>query len=415
MLAAAGLLAPRLPLAAQRSLDVATGTFFRPAVNISHSGTASILPRSSPHSLVLDPHGPAMLFWVEAVPHTRGVAHELALARFLPVAGWDTTLTPVGRWEGDPSTEPAVALDAGRNLHLVWLEQRAGLRIIEGLHFRLSTGEISPIEVISDSTYRAADPAVSTDGFGHAHVVWSELDQGRSWIAYREWAPESGWSAIVRLPSVTGQSAFGPDIAASPDSRLCVAWQETIGRGSRIGFAARAAGEAWRAPQFLSDDLAGWYATNPLIAQAPTSESAIAVWQASDGSTSRILGSKVGSDSPGPPIVFAEGKSGRVEWPSAAIDGNGVLHLLWISSSSIGPTVMYDRRSPGAPPDDPRPLTLLPGGPFDSPTIAADATGRVMAMWIDHSHGDGDVMLRSGIASFGPPLTSLRHLTEDTP
>jgi len=360
-----------------------------------------------------------MLFWVEAVPHTRGVAHELAFKRFLPVAGWDTTSTPVGRWEGDPSTEPAVALDPGRNLHLVWLEQRAGLRIIEGLHFRLTTGELSPIEVISDSTFRAADPAVSTDGYGHAHVVWSELDKARSWIAYRDWAPESGWGPIVRLPSVSGQSAFAPDVASSLEGRTTVVWQETIARGTRIGFTARAGGMGvggWQTPQFLSADLASWYATNPLIAQAPAGESAIAVWQASDGSTSQILASDVSGDKPARPTVVAEGsKSGRVEWPSAAIDGNGVLHLLWITASSSGPTVMYGRRAPGAPPDEPRPLTLFAGGPFDSPTIAADITGRVMAMWIDHSHGDGDVMLRSGIASFGPPLSSLRHLTEDTP
>lgn len=417
----AGLAGGRFPArAASRSLDPASSTFFRPAINISHSATASTLPRSSPKSLVLDPHGPAMLFWVEAVPHTRGVAHELAFARFLPVSGWDTTSTPVGRWEGEPSTEPAVALDPGRNMHLVWLEQRGGMRMIQGLHFRLTTGEISPIEVISDSTYRAADPAVSADGFGHAHVVWSELDQGKSRIAYREWLPESGWGAIVRLPSVTGQGAFAPDVAGSPGGQVRVAWQETIGRGSRIGFVARAAGSAssdWQQPaQFLSDDLPSWYAVNPLIAQSPIGERAIAVWQASDGSASRVLGTDLSGATPGKPTVFAEGKPGaRVEFPSAAFDGNEVLHLLWTTSSSSGPTVMYNRRAPGAPPDEPRPLTLLAGGPFDSPTIAADVTGRVMAMWVDRSHGDGDVMLRSGIASFGPPLTGLRHLTEDTP
>jgi hypothetical protein len=408
----AGIHATPSRCAAETSLDPTAGTFFRPAVNVSHTGNASSLPRSSPRSLALDPHGPALLFWVEAVPHSRGIASELALARFIPVAGWDTTFTPVGRWEGDPSTEPACALDPGRTLHLVWLQQRGGERIIEGLHFRLATGEMSEIETISDPALHAADPAVGADGAGHAHVAWSELAEGRSRIAYREWSPAAGWGPMLRLPSVSGEGAFGPDVAASERGRVHLVWQESTPGGSRVAWASRPAGGAFEPAQFLSADQPRWYVADPLVAQSPLGEAAFAVWQATNGTVSRILSGALPGDpaagEPGAPVTVVEGV--RLTHPSAALDSEGNLHFLWIADSPAGQAVMYDRRSPGGTPGSARPLTLPGGGPFESPILAADAAGRVVAVWIDRSLGQGDVLARSGLASLGAPLGAVRHL-----
>jgi hypothetical protein len=357
---------------------------------------------------VLDPHGPALLFWVETVPHTQGIAHELALARYIPVAGWDTTLTPIGRWEGNPSTEPACALDPTRTLHLVWLEQRGGNRLVEGLHFRLVTGEMTTTEVISDSTFRAADPAVSADEQGHAHVVWTELDGGRSRIAYREWTLEEGWSAIVRLPSVTGASAFGPDVASSASGLTRVVWQETAAAGGRVGYTSRPAGGDWETARFLSPDEPGWYVNDALLAQAPAGERATAVWQAANGKASRIVTCDLADPNAGSPVIVAEGTAAPLTHPAAALEPDGVLHLLWLADSPSGPAVMYDRRSAGEVGGAPRSLTLPGGGPYESPTLATDGAGRVSAVWIDRSVGNGDVLIRSGVSGFAPPLT-VRH------
>jgi hypothetical protein len=407
LIAAAAALAPA---AANPPVDLTATTFFRPAVNVSHTGNASSLPHSSPHSLALDAHGPALLFWVESVPHTKGIAHEMALARFVPVAGWDTTYSPVGRWEGDPSTEPACALDPSRTLHLVWLEQRGGVHLIEGLHFRLATGEMTQNEVISDTTRWAADPAVCADAWGHAHVVWSELDRGESRIAYREWSPEAGWSAIAHVPTVTGASTFGPDIAVAESGRLRASWQETIAKGSRVAFTTRMPGGDWQKAVFLSDDRPGFYVSPPIVAGAPSGEGAMVVWQESDGKATRIVMSDVTGKSPGKPIELVAGNQSQVEHPAAALDSGGSLHVLWIDRTAAADAVMYARRPPGAPLGEPRPLTLQNTGPFDSPTLAADLAGRVCAVWVDRSVGHGDIMVRSGLASFGPPLSAVQYL-----
>jgi hypothetical protein len=197
-------------------------------------------------------------------------------------------------------------------------------------------------------------------------------------------------------------------VASAENGLTRVVWQEALAHGGRVGFTARPAGGGWEKARFLSADQPGWYVSDALLAQAPAGEAATVVWQSSDGSGSRLFACDLGSSEPGSPVTVADGTQGRVTHPGAALEAGGVLHLLWLEDSPAGPSVMYDRRAPGSQASRPRPLTLTGGGPYESPTLAADGMGRVMAGWIDRSLGSGDVLVRSGVSSFAPPL-SIRH------
>jgi hypothetical protein len=394
---------------------LAGNTFFRPAINVSHSKGESHLARTSPRSLSLDPRGSAYLFWSEAITHTKGVTPELVLARFMPAAGWDTTVTPIGRWEGDPSTEPASALDPDHLLHVVWLDQSDAQRAIWGLRFSLVTGEIVAKDVISDPAQRAADPAVAVDREGRAHVVWSELASGKSSLVHRVWSPETGWGPIGAVPSASGGGAFAPDVACNAAGALRVVWQESGTNMIAIGLATRAPDGTWDQPSLISDARPGWYATAPVIAVAPAADSAtvlggalseVILWQENDGRTSRLKACEWQGTAWQPAVTIAEGDAGRrLEEPSAALGADRVLHLLWIQTRETDPvSEVHYLRWPGGPPDESRPLTVPGSGPYATPMIAADAGGRVMAVWMDLGEGAGDMITRTGVAGFGSPL-----------
>ena len=395
-------------------------TFFRPAINVSHSKGESHLARTSPRSLSLDPRGAAYLFWSEAITHSMGVTPELVIARFMPAAGWDTTVTPIGRWEGDPSTEPACALDLQHILHVVWLDQSEGARSIWGMRFSMATGEVLSKDVISDPAVRSADPTVAVDLAGRAHVVWSVLAEGKSSLVHRLWDPETGWGPVNTVPSASGGGVFAPDIACNAAGALRVAWQESRPGLIAIGLATRAADGTWDKPNLISDTRPGWYATAPVIATAPPADSLgmsgaapeIIVWQENDGTISYLRARKW-QLAPGnaegvwePVVTLAQGDPGRrLDEPSAALDADHVLHLLWIQTRAADPiSEVHYLRWTGGEPGESRPLTVPGSGPYVTPMIAADAGGRVMAAWTDLGVGAGDVITRTGVAGFGSPL-----------
>ena len=391
--------------------------FFRPPVNISHTAGTSRLPRMNPRSLALDPEGPAFCAWVEHVAHTKGTAQELALVRFRVGSGWDSVYASAGRWEGDPSTDPACVIDGGHVLHLVWLEQKPGARQVVGLRFDLVSGATSEIEPISEPERGAADPALAVDADGRAHVVWSEIESGRPVLRYRQRGTE-GWGPVERIPSTAGASAYCADIAADVSGAVHLVWQEGLANGSAAMYARRAARGTWAAPEMVSEPETGWYTGAPVVAAA--GGRVWVVWAETDGRVGHVE-TRLRSGAPGgrvrdhwSTIRRASSDSARVEQPSAVLDPWGTLHAVWLEKREEGQklrtAVVYGSLAPG---DTvfawPRPLTLEGAGPFDTPLIASDATGRVFAAWVDNGIEKGDLECRNGVAGFAALQGMLRY------
>ncbi len=411
--------------------DRGHNAFFRPPVNVSRSGAPSRFARTSPHSLALDPAGPIYLLWVEAVAHTKGVAHEVALCRYLFGSGWDSLLTPVGRWEGDPSTEPTAAIDNHHMLHIVWLDQSQAVRRVMGLRFDERSGELTDPTAVSEPGQSAADPAIAADPEGGVHVVWSEIDAGRPVLRYRR-GDGSWWEPISTVPTQTSteksEGAFNPDVACDPGGSVHVVWIQNVSGASLPMYERRRASGEWEKPERLADIRPGWFAKPPVV--CATEDRVWVAWAESDGKEARVVVRSRTSAGWSAPLI-ASRTAFIADQPSAAIDPWGTLHLVWIERSKKNPeesagsgtgpggssgstgsstAVLYSSTTPsnlGFGP--PRTLSPTGRGPFDGPLIGADASGRVVAAWVDLGSGGGDIVCRQGVAGFTPPTALLRY------
>ena len=389
------------------------GAFFRPPVNVSHSLGQSRFARVSPHSLVLDPVGPLFVIWVEVLPHTEGIAHEMATCRYLANAGWDSTYTPIWLWEGNPSTEPAAVLDRGRVLHLVWVEQQDELRMVMGLRFGVTTGMISTADAISGPLRTVADPDAAVDLDGQMHVVWSEVEHAAPRLRHRRWTAAAEWNEAEILATGAGEGAFSPAVVCSEDGVLTVAWQRTHGRSGAIVCAALGQDGRLSAPEVVSNERAGWFTGAPAVA---VSASGVWIaWSETDGVESRVQARKKMA-SGWQPILTLSVPGALAEHPSLAVDAWEALHAVWIErgaggdragsdlagGTSGGGAVVYtcldlEASAPAAPP---RSMSVGGTGPFENPIIAADRSGRVAAAWVDRGVGNGDIFVRQGFAGF---------------
>jgi hypothetical protein len=98
-----------------------------------------------------------------------------------------------------------------------------------------------------------------------------------------------------------------------------------------------------------------------------------------------------------------------VSSPAIAVDRRGVAHVLWLQNTSAddGPVgtsaIVYRAVPPAGSPRAPRSLTAPSGGPYASPMIATDDSGRIAAAWIDRSDGLGELICRMGATGFVRP------------
>ncbi len=390
-------------------LESARGAFFRPPVNVSHSLGQSRFARVSPRSLVLDAAGPLFAIWVEVLPHTEGIAHEMATSRYLAGAGWDSTFTPIWLWEGNPSTEPAAVLDRDRVLHLVWIEQQEGLRQVMGLRFGVASGMISTADAVSGPMRSVADPDLAVGPDGVVHVVWSEVENAAPRLRHRRFDPNTGWSTATTLATGPDQSAFSPAVASGGDGALTLAWQRTHGRAGVIACAELAPDGTLGPPTIASNERPGWFTGPPAIAAARSG--AWVAWSETDGVDSRVLARKMTRDG-WQPIVTLSAPGAVAEHPSLAIDPWETLHAVWVErgagdspaggAGEPGGAVFYTslalESGPTAAP--PRSLSVGGTGPFDGPIVAADPSGRVVVAWSDRGVGNGDIFVRQGVAGF---------------
>jgi hypothetical protein len=350
---------------------------------------------------------------VESVTHTKGIAHELVFSRFLVGAGWDSVLHPIGRWDGIPSVEPAAAIGRGHLLHIVWLDQDVTAQVV-AFYLDLVTGKAGEAVKLSESGHNVADPTISTDGGGRVHVVWSEIGAGGQSMLRHRWRGASGWEPVISVPTGQGIGAYSPDLAGDPEGNLQLAWTNAFNGGSTPRFLQRTPDGMWRTPEAVAAERPGWYAGAPAV--AADQDRVWVVWAETDDRESRVVAS-VRTEEGWSPVRHPSRLGRFATEPSATLDPWGTLHLLWLerdpgelesaaaiaySSAAAGDTVFAA----------PRLLTLSGAGPFKSPTIAADASGRVLAAWVDEgvTRGGtqegapevtrGEIVCRAGVAGF---------------
>ena len=194
--------------------------------------------------------------------------------------------------------------------------------------------------VVSQSSGDAFEPALTLLGTDDLALVWSDTRQGTARLFYR--ARVGGvWTSEQALSSLPGEHR-APSIAADDKGGVHVAWV-LIGQDlPKIEYLRFPYLSPYGQPFTVSG--ASTSPANPFVTAMPMG-GAIVTWTNSTTWPTTLWFSRCGPDSiPGPPKTLTP-QSGRPQtWASTLVESSGVMHSLWIESSSTGSELHYQRR-----------------------------------------------------------------------
>jgi hypothetical protein len=224
---------------------------------------------------------------------------------------------------------PALSLDGAGRLHVIWTRYDDG---VGKIYSRVWAGQWAAAqERISPPTGYAGFPSLAVDGRGHAHVVWYGIREGSLPASTRHGSiyeifytgfDGRAWSP-PRLISTGLPDSVNPAVAADRAGRLHAVWFQFDGRAYQVRYAERDA--AWSDPQTVLATRAD--AFNPDVAVDARGEPLL-VWERHDGLSSAIqLAGRAGGRWQDP--VDLSGASSPARHPSLSVAPSGAVYVVW--------------------------------------------------------------------------------------
>jgi hypothetical protein len=156
-------------------------------------------------------------------------------------------------WTAGDSMMPAVAIDSGDGIHVVWQDLTSG--IAEICYKRSLSGGTtwSAIKILTWNSGASQYPAVAADSSNRIHVVWQDDTPGNAEIYYMKSGDRgTTWGAARRLTWEYGASGR-PAIVVDSADRIHVAWQDDKTGTTEIYYRQSTdAGENWSAVRRLT-------------------------------------------------------------------------------------------------------------------------------------------------------------------
>jgi len=152
--------------------------------------------------------------------------------------GWQTQESVTDAADGQEA--PAVALDAGNNIHVIWSGYGWGVnRSSLNVQYRKRTTAWQTQEAVTDSPSSQWNASLAVDSAGSLHVVWNGVG----------WAPNPGGISIVYRKRTTAwqttetvtlqPSGESPSISVDRSDAVHVVWSSLSGEAINIVHAQR--------------------------------------------------------------------------------------------------------------------------------------------------------------------------------
>jgi len=280
-------------------------------------------------------------------------------ARFLPDSGF---LADSGSVSGElyMCSSASVAAGPDTSAHVVWI-QRTG-QSYNVFYRKWHFGWVGEPINISETSGICSSPCVGLDGLGRVHTAWSDNITGNNEVYYRRFAEPIGWASVMRA-SLSYKLAWSPSLAADRAGNVYVVWSDKRDGYFDIYFRRYVEGVGWGKEKRLT----------------------------SNGAVSAN--------------------------PSAAVDCDGNLHVVWEDYRDGNDEIYYKRVTtsdgPGWDPIDTR-LTNDLYTSWDA-SVAADCAGNVHVLWADNRSSNFEIYYKLGIAPVPVSVELLDFHAECTP
>lgn len=319
-------------------------------------------------------------------------SHALMVSLLLSAA-MTTALTVaplnVSRTPGD-SLVPALALDPGGVIHVVWHDNSSGH--FEILYSRSSDGGATfTLAIAISGAGEAQVPAVASDRDGVIYVAW-EGETAGNWDIFFSRSTDGGatYAPPVNLSANPGDSKL-PAIAAHGKGEVYVAWQDSTGPGRQILFRRSTdGGKGFDSSRPLAPHAVGTRA--PAIGVEAIG-SVVVVWQ---GTVKGTLG-----------IVFARSTDGgrtfsaprllvpgvRERQAPAVATADGEIYLVWRDRVAGRWEIFFARSIDGGQTFTPALNVSRTPGLANAPAIAANGRRRIAVAWQDDRTGTPQIFV----------------------
>ena len=340
--------------------------------------------------LAVDQGGSVHVVWEDTTPGN----YEIFYARRSSDGTWsspqDISNNPCD------SRHPQLAVDESGAVHVVWDEY-----ILSGYDYydiyyagQGSDGTWSSPQNISNNPGGSVYPQLVVDKEGAVHVVWKDHIGQYTDIFYARRSSDGTWSSpqnISNTPSISG--LIDQQLLAVDRGSVHVVWQDDVGPPwhTEIFHAKRSSDGTWSSPQNVSNNPG--YSGTPQLAIDEIGAVHL-VWNDLDQNGWRvILYARRSSDGTWSSPQNISSTPGPSESPRLAVDGGGTVHLVWQDSIPGNDEIFYAKRSSDGTWSSPQNISNNPGSNSLAPglQLAVDGGGVVHVVWQDDTTGNLDI------------------------
>ncbi len=303
------------------------------------------------------------------------------------------------------SKNPAIAIDAWGNIHVVWQDSTPGNSEI---YYKKSTNGAATWTAntrLTSNSGASEYPAIAVNSAGHLYVVWQDSTPGNSEIYYKKSANNGDtWTASQRLTTTSGISEY-PAIAINSSGHINVAWHDSTSGNYEIYYKKSVnGGAAWTANKRLT--YTSGISKNPAIAVNSSGHLHL-FWEDNTPGNYEIYYKKSvnGGDtwSANQRLTFTAGVS---EAPSIAVDSSNNLHVVWMDTTPGNSEIYYKNSTNGGTTwAANQRLTSNAGASLD-PAVAADPSDHLYVVWHDATTGNKEIYYKKGSAVSTTPITA---------
>ncbi len=285
---------------------------------------------------------------------------------------------------------PALAVDGSGGATVIWRRFDGNNYIIEGAT-RSSQGTWGPVQAISQTGENAYEPDVAMDSGGTAIAVWRRLVSASGpWVIQSSRRPSGGgWETPTTLSAEVGGDAFYPHVAVDTAGNAAASWRRNDGSNFVVQVSSRPIGSGWSSPTTLSQS--GQDAWRPWVALSPNGD-AVVTWRRSDGTSSVIQASYrkglSGAWQAAPDTISQTGRD--ADSPRPAIDATGAVTVVWSRDDGLN-TIIQSSTRPASGPWGPVQNLSEAGRDADLPDVAVDPAGNAVAVWMRFD-GSNDII-----------------------